>query len=199
MSDLKDIGIFGGTFNPPHMGHYSLAAEAKKEFHLDKVFFVPAYIPPHKEPRNVIDAEHRLEMAKLLINGNPDFILSDFEINRKNVSYTIDTIRHFKTEFPETKIHFLIGSDAFYHIDTWKDSQEVLKLTDFIIFPRAGNTKEMIAKKFGNFTNVVFWAHTGLIHIASTDIRFRIRSGEDCVEELGPKVSAYVKEHKLYK
>jgi nicotinic acid mononucleotide adenylyltransferase len=70
---------------------------------------------------------------------------------------------------------------------------------DFIIFPRAGNTKEMIAKKLGNFTNVVFWAHTGLIHIASTDIRFRIRSGEDCVDELGEKVSGYIKEHKLYK
>jgi len=196
---LKDIGIFGGTFSPPHLGHYQLAVEAKKEFNLDKVFFVPAYIPPHKEPRNVMDAEHRLEMVKLLINGNPDFILSDFEINRKRVSYSIDTLKHFKKEYPETKIHFLIGSDAFYHIDTWKDNQEVLKLTDFIIFPRAGNTKEMITKKFGNFANVVYWAHTGLIHIASTDIRFRIKSGEDCEKELGVKVSNYIKEHKLYK
>ena len=199
MANLKEIGIFGGTFNPPHMGHYSLAMEAQKEFHLDKVFFVPAYIPPHKEPRNVMDAEHRLEMVKLLINGNPDFILSDYEINRKNVSYTIDTIKHFRTEFPDTKIHFLIGSDAFYHVDTWKDSPDVLKLTDFIIFPRAGNTKEMITKKLGSFANVVFWAHTNLIHISSTDIRFRLRSGEDCAEELGAKVAGYIREQKLYR
>ncbi len=199
MANYKNIGIFGGTFNPPHMGHYALAKEAKTEFNLDKVFFVPAYIPPHKEPRNVMDAENRMEMVKLLINGNEDFILSDYEINKKSVSYSIDTIKHFRTEFPEAKIHFLIGSDAFFHIDTWKKSQELVSLIDFIVFPRAGFTKDMIAKKLEKLTNAAFWAHTGLIHISSTDIRFRLRSGEDCTEELGAKVSGYIKEQKLYK
>jgi nicotinate-nucleotide adenylyltransferase len=199
VAEYKNIGIFGGTFNPPHIGHLSLAREAVKEFKLDKVFFIPAYIPPHKEPRNVIDAEHRLQMVKLLINGDKEFEVSDFEINKKNVSYTIDTIRYFKEKFPNTKIHFLIGSDAFFHIDTWKDSGQILSSMDFIVFPRAGNTKEMIEKKLGNYDNVVYWAHTGLIHIASTDIRFRIRSNDDCVDDLGAKVSGYIKEHNLYR
>jgi nicotinate-nucleotide adenylyltransferase len=199
VANFKNIGIFGGTFNPPHMGHFSLAKEAKKEFGLDKVFFVPAFIPPHKEPRNVMDADQRMEMVRLLINGDQDFALSDYEINKRSVSYSIDTIKHFKTEFPEAKIHFLIGSDAFFHIDTWKKSQELVSLIDFIVFPRAGFTKEMISKKLEMLTNVVFWAHTGLIHISSTDIRFRIRSGEDCTEELGKRVSDYINQNKLYK
>ena len=199
MANLKNIGLFGGTFNPPHMGHYSLAKEAKKEFNLDRVFFIPAFIPPHKEPRNVMDAEHRMEMVKLLTSGDPDFVVSDYEINRKSVSYSIETVKHFKTEFPETKIHFLIGSDAFFHIDTWKKSQELVSLIDFIVFPRAGFTKEMIATKLEKLKNVVYWAHTGLIHISSTDIRFRVRSGEDCFNELGEKVGSYVKENGIYK
>ena len=130
-------------------------------------------MPPHKEPRNVIDAEHRMAMVKLLLNGDPGLELCDFEITKKSVSYSIDTVRYFKNEYPSTKIHFLIGSDAFYNIDTWKQSQELMSLIDFIIFPRAGNTKEMIARKFGNLSNVVYWAHTSLIHISSTDIRYR--------------------------
>ncbi|MGD0565699.1 MAG: nicotinate (nicotinamide) nucleotide adenylyltransferase [Candidatus Goldiibacteriota bacterium] len=194
----QNIGIFGGTFNPPHLGHLALAKEAQKEFSLDKIFFIPAFIPPHKEPRNVIDAEHRLAMVKLLINGDSGLFLSDYEIKKRSVSYSIETIRHFKEEYPSSKIHFLIGSDAFYHIDTWKESQELLKIIDFIIFPRAGNTKEMIAKKFGNLSNVVYWAHTSLVHISSTDIRYRLRSGEECSIELGAGVAAYIKENKLY-
>ena len=194
----QNIGLFGGTFNPPHVGHLALAKEAQKEFSLDRIFFIPAFMPPHKEPRNVIDAEHRLAMVKLLINGDSGLILSDYEIKKRSVSYSIETIRHFKEEFPSSKIHFLIGSDAFYHIDTWKESQELLKLIDFIIFPRAGNTKEMITKKYGNLSNVVYWAHTSLVHISSTDIRYRLRSGEDCTVELGAKVAEYIKENKLY-
>jgi nicotinate-nucleotide adenylyltransferase len=194
----QNIGIFGGTFNPPHLGHLALAREALKEFSLEKIFFIPAFMPPHKEPRNVIDAEHRMAMVKLLLEGDAGLELCDFEITKKSVSYYIDTVRYFKNEYPSTKIHFLIGSDAFYNIDTWKQSQELMSLIDFIIFPRAGNTKEMIARKFGNLSNVVYWAHTSLIHISSTDIRYRLRSGDDCAAELGADVAGYIRENKLY-
>jgi nicotinate-nucleotide adenylyltransferase len=199
VANYRNIGLFGGTFNPPHLGHYSLAKEAKKEFNLDKVFFIPAFIPPHKEPRNVIDASHRMEMVKLLLNGDQDMAVSDYEVKKRSVSYSIDTIKYFKSGFPGAKIQFLIGSDAFYNIDTWKGSQELLKLIDFIVFPRAGFTKDMIVKKFGKMTNIVFWAHTGLIHISSTDIRFRIKSGEDCTGELGKKITDYINKNELYR
>ncbi|MCE5300625.1 MAG: nicotinate-nucleotide adenylyltransferase [Spirochaetia bacterium] len=198
-SPEKNIGLFGGTFSPPHLGHLSLAKDALSEFNLDRIFFIPAYIPPHKEPRNVMDAEHRMEMVKLLIEGEPGLILSDFEINRKSVSYTIDTVRHFKSGMPQAKFHFLIGSDAFFHMETWKNYNELINLIDFIVFPRAGFTKEMIAKKYSGAANVVFWAHTGLIRISSTDIRFRLRSGEDCSAELGSRVSGYINEKGLYR
>ena len=193
------IGIFGGTFNPPHAGHYLLAKEAMKEFGLEQIFFVPSYLPPHKEPRNVIDAAHRSNMVKMLIEDEEKLIFSEYEISQKSVSYTVDTLKYFKTEFPNKELFFLIGTDAFYLIDQWKDSAAVLKMAEFIIFPREYYTKEMIDKKFGNIGNAIFWAHTGLIHISSSTIRVKLKSGEECVKELGSKVSEYVKQHGLYK
>jgi len=199
VSEGKDIGLFGGTFNPPHIGHFRLAKAAKKEFGLQKIFFIPSYLPPHKEPRNVLDANHRADMVKLLIEQDQDLIFSDFEISQKTISYSIDTIKYFKSEFPDKKIFFLIGTDAFYLIDMWKDHEQILKMVDFIIFPREYYTKEMIVKKYGNMSNVIYWAHTELIHISSSNLRVKIKNGETCVAELGDKVSEYIKENRLYR
>ncbi|HRU39743.1 MAG TPA: adenylyltransferase/cytidyltransferase family protein, partial [Candidatus Goldiibacteriota bacterium] len=91
----KKYGIFGGTFNPPHIGHLEIAREAVERFGLDMVFFVPSFLPPHKDPRGVIDSSHREKMTRLLIEGNAKFMLSDYEISKKTVYYSIDTIRHF--------------------------------------------------------------------------------------------------------
>jgi len=199
VSEEKNIGLFGGTFNPPHIGHLRLAMAAKKEFRLQKVFFIPSYLPPHKEPRNVLDASHRADMVKLLIEEDQDFVFSDYEIAQKTISYSIDTIKYFKNEFPDKKIFFLIGTDAFYLIDMWKDHEQILKLVDFIIFPREYYTKEMIVKKYGNMANVIYWAHTDLIHISSSNLRVKIRNGEGCTAELGEKVCKYIKENSLYR
>ena len=134
MDKSKKCGIFGGTFNPPHIGHLEIAKEAKARYGLDRVFFVPSFMPPHKDPKGVIDGTHRANMVKLLIEGTHDFVLSEYEISKKTVSYSIDTVRYFETEFPDTKFYFIIGSDAFYAIDTWKESEKILKIIDFIIY-----------------------------------------------------------------
>jgi nicotinate-nucleotide adenylyltransferase len=194
----KSAGIFGGTFNPPHIGHLEIAKEAKARFSLEKVFFVPSFMPPHKDPKAVLDSRHRAEMVKLLIGGTRDLIFSEYELSKKTVSFSIDTIRYFETEFPDTKFYFIIGSDAFYHIDTWKEHEQVIKLIDFIVYERKGLPKEEVMKKFPGRENI-FWIENRYIHLSSSDIRAKIKDGVNCTEELGAKVNKYIEQNQLYR
>jgi nicotinate-nucleotide adenylyltransferase len=194
----KKYGIFGGTFNPPHIGHLEIAKEAKARFGLDRVFFVPSFMPPHKDPKGVVDGVHRANMVKLLIEGAPDLVISEYEISKKTVSYSIDTIRFFETEFPDTKFYFIAGSDAFYSIDTWKESKKVLKIIDFIIYERKGTPKAEISKKFPDLKNI-FWIENRYINLSSSDIRKQMQTGVNETEDLGSKVYKYIEENHLYK
>jgi nicotinate-nucleotide adenylyltransferase len=194
----RKYGIFGGTFNPPHIGHLDIAKEAKARYGLDRVFFVPSFMPPHKNPKALIDGPHRANMVKLLIEGTPDLILSEYELSKKTISYSVDTIKFFETEFPGTKFYFIIGSDAFYYIDTWKEYEKVVKIIDFIIYERRGFLKERIIQKFPRFSNI-FWIENRHINISSSDIRTQMHGGANEIEDLGTKVYNYIEEHKLYK
>lgn len=198
MDKHKKCGIFGGTFNPPHIGHLDIAKEAKLRYGLDRVFFVPSFIPPHKDPKAVIDGAHRANMVKLLIESAPDFLLSEYEISKKTVSYSIDTIRFFETEFPDTKFYFIIGSDAFFYMDTWKEYEKVLKIIDFIIYERKGFLKEKINKKFPGLENL-YWIENRYINLSSSDIRLQMRGGVNEVEDLGAKVYQYIEKNQLYR
>lgn len=198
MFKTKKTGIFGGTFNPPHIGHLEIAKEAGSRYMLDNVIFVPSYMPPHKDPRAVLDGAHRANMVKLLIEGSSNLIFSDYELSKKTVSYSIDTIKYFETEFPGEKFYFIIGSDAFYGIDTWKEHEQVLKLIDFIVYERKGSPREKVMKKFQHLNNI-FWIENRYINLSSSDIRAEIRDGVNPVEETGEKVHGYIEEYKLYK
>ena len=198
MDKNKRSGIFGGTFNPPHIGHLEIAREAKARFGLDRVFFVPSFMPPHKDPKSVVDGTHRANMVKLLIDGAPDLVLSEYEISKKNVSYSIDTVRFFETEFPDTKFYFIIGSDAFYAIDTWKESGKIQKIIDFIIYERKGTPKAKISEKFPDLRNIS-WIENRYINLSSSDIRKQMHTGVNETEDLGSRVYKYIEEHQLYK
>ena len=198
MDKNKKCGIFGGTFNPPHIGHLEIAKEAKARFGLDRVFFVPSFMPPHKDPVDVVDGGHRANMVKLLIEGAADFVLSEYELSKKTVSYSIDTVRFFETEFPGTKFYFIIGSDAFYYIDTWKENEKLLKIIDFIIYERKGTPKAEISGKFPDLKNI-FWIENRYINLSSSDIRKQMHEGMNETEDLGSRVYKYIEEHKLYK
>jgi nicotinate-nucleotide adenylyltransferase len=197
VNKTKNTGIFGGTFNPPHIGHLDIAKEARARLNLEKVFFVPAFLPPHKDPKAILDVKHRAAMVKLLIQGDNGLVFSDYELSRKTVSYSIDTIRYFETEFPESKFFFIIGSDAFYYIDTWKESGEVLRLIDFIVYERKGFPKEKVIKKLHPLANMS-WIENRYINMSSSDIRVKIRDGVNCVEEVGDRVNKYILENRLY-
>jgi nicotinate-nucleotide adenylyltransferase len=140
---LKHIGLFGGTFNPIHLGHVRVIREVKSGFDLDEILIIPTALPPHKKSENVIDAKDRLEMIRLAFSNDPDYVISDVELKRSGPSYTIDTVRYFTTMFPEsTKLYLIMGLDAFLEIDTWKSYKELFLLIPFIVMFRKFGAKD---------------------------------------------------------
>jgi nicotinate-nucleotide adenylyltransferase len=194
----KKTGIFGGTFNPPHVGHFLLAMDVKKQFGLDRIFFVPSNIPPHKQKDTVVGAVYREEMVKALISHEPNFVLSNYETSKEGISYSIDTIKYFLSEFPDRKFYFITGSDSFYYIDSWKDSSRILELIEFIVFVRKDFPKEKVISKFPDIKNI-HWADLRLIDIAASDLRERIKNGENVREEVGRDVWEYIEKNNLYR
>ncbi len=131
------IGLFGGTFNPIHRGHLRAALEVKKSFNLDQVFLIPAALPPHKTPGAVANADDRLKMIRLAIEGHSGITVSDVELNRPGTSYTIDTVYHFKRTFvDDSRIYLIMGLDAFLEINSWKSHAELLEQITFIVMAR---------------------------------------------------------------
>ena len=136
------IGIFGGTFDPIHMGHLRVAEEIKEIFSLEKIYFVPGGIPPHKRRQGITSAEERLQMVRTALKGNKFFRASEIETKRKGPSYTIDTLKAFEKRFEE--LYFLIGIDAFSQIDTWHRYRELFYHTNFIVMTRPSGKKQTI-------------------------------------------------------
>jgi len=131
------IGLFGGTYNPIHLGHLRAAVEVQEGFSLDKIYLIPCAIPPHTKSGHVAGAQERYEMARIATVNTPGFLASDVELKRSGPSYTIDTVIYFKSVLPkDTKLYFILGLDAFLEIDTWKSYMDLFPLIPFIILTR---------------------------------------------------------------
>ena len=131
------IGLFGGTFNPVHLGHLQVAREVKKGFGMDRIYLIPAAIPPHKEPGGVADAGVRMKMMRLAVEESPDLTVSDVELVRSGPSYTIDTVCYYKSILPEkTELYLIMGLDAFLEIDAWESYLELFLLVPMIVMSR---------------------------------------------------------------
>jgi nicotinate-nucleotide adenylyltransferase len=133
------IGLFGGTFNPIHNGHLQTVVEVRLAFSLERVVLIPAAVPPHKPASGIAGAEDRMAMARLAVAGSAGLSVSDVEIQRRGVSYSIDTVSHFQeTLAPEAGLCFIVGLDAFLEIDTWKAHEALLEKVPFIVMTRPG-------------------------------------------------------------
>jgi len=131
------FGLFGGTFNPVHLGHLRAALEVKEGFELSKIFLIPAALPPHKIPGDVVDAGDRLHMLNLAVEDKAGFSVSDIELKRSGPSYTIDSVKYFKSTLPEkSQIYLVMGLDAFLEIDSWKSYEELLQQVSIIVINR---------------------------------------------------------------
>lgn len=135
----KRVGLFGGTFNPIHLGHLRAVQKAAEGFALDRVYLIPSAVPPHKALEGIAQAEDRLEMTRLAVSDDPGLRVSDVELKRSGPSYTIDTVHHFRSVLPgDTEFCFIIGLDAFLEIDLWKSYRELFERIPFIVMIRPG-------------------------------------------------------------
>jgi nicotinate-nucleotide adenylyltransferase len=149
---MKKIGIFGGTFNPPHAGHLIVAESVCEQLKLDKLFFVPSYISPHKKRGEDKLALHRARMVRLAIRSNPRFAFSDMEVKRKGMSFTYETVEAFYRNYPGCKLFLIIGADNFSEFYTWKDPGRILDLASLVVMNRplhkSGNAGKNIIKGY---------------------------------------------------
>ncbi|MET0609648.1 MAG: nicotinate-nucleotide adenylyltransferase [Pseudomonas caspiana] len=187
------IGIYGGTFNPIHLGHLSLAQTALESLDLDQVVFVPAGIPPLKGTDNLVNAEHRLHMVQLATAGNPCFSISDFEICRLQKSFTLDTVRHLVQQFPDgSEFFFILGDDCVANLHHWKGIDE---LRERVTFARARRTGSHVPAP----TTALLTIEMPLLDISSTQVRQRLNTGKPVDDLTPPSVAHYIQQHHLYR
>jgi nicotinate-nucleotide adenylyltransferase len=190
------LGIFGGTFNPIHLGHLIIAQESLYQFKLDRIIFVPAAMPPHKSKRDIAIAHHRLRMVKLAIAGNPQFAISDIELKRKDKSYTIETIKTLQNKYrPQTELNFIIGLDALLEFFTWKDASELLELCWFLVAPRKGFEINLLDTRIKHRMRLIDMEP---VNISASEIRKRIRLHSPIRYYLPEKVYKYLIESSVY-
>ncbi len=196
MNPNRKIGILGGTFDPIHIGHLVLAEQVREKFQLERVIFIPSASPPHKTEQELSLADDRFEMTKLALEGNPFFFVSDIELKREGLSYTVETLRELKELYKNSEIYFLTGSDVLNEITTWKDPEEIYKLAKIVIGVRPEFDKFDPENHFAKKSIIV--NITG-IDISSTQIREKVKRGETIKYLVPPKVEEYIKSRNLYK
>ncbi|RMH33506.1 MAG: nicotinate-nucleotide adenylyltransferase [Nitrospirae bacterium] len=217
------IGLFGGTFNPIHRCHLTVAEEVQARLTLDQIIFIPAGDPPHKPSGELAPATHRLEMVKRAIENHPTFRVSDIEIRSPRPSYTIDTITYFKNADPATDWFFVVGLDAFLEFSSWKQASDLLALCHFVVCSRPGSAFETLsslpilppipredlrALDTGAQTilsiplSPTTWLYLLALPpcpISASQIRAAIRENRSVTEWLPPQVESYIIKAKLYR
>ena len=195
----RRLGIMGGTFDPIHYGHLVAAEEARWQFRLDEVRFVPTG-QPWQKPEGVSDADQRFRMVVLATAANPAFSVSRVEIDRPGSTYTVDTLRRLRAELGgAAELFFITGADAILQILTWKDPAEVLALAELIVATRPGYDLASLEAHLPAATGRVHAMRIPALAISSTDIRARVAAGAPIRYLVPEEVRRYVAEHGLYR
>jgi len=194
---VQKIGLFGGTFDPVHTGHLILAEFIREAAGLSKIYFIPTKIHPLKNNRHIQTAQHRLKMLEMATGDNPDFLISDFELQQPGTSYTIDTVKSFRQQYPPDnfELYFLVGADNLDQFHLWKQPDELVKLCQFILFGRPGYE---ISAGANSYASTFRFIEAPLLEISSTEIRKRVRQGLSIRYLVPPGVEDYIKKHTLY-
>ena len=208
----QTIALFGGTFDPIHIGHINMAKECLAQCKLDTLYFMPCAIPAHKAAPNISDS-HRINMLKLAIKPYPYFGLDLRELTRQGPSYSLLSLQELRAEHPDAAILFLMGMDSFNNLDKWYQWQEIIKLCHIVVYQRPGQTcaaqsKLLTYKQHAQITNSneltrftagkLFFLQGKEIAAASSAIRRNLKTAPQKTELLSPEVSQYIKEHRLY-
>lgn len=189
---MTRIGLFGGSFDPIHNGHILSSLAIKEKRDLEKIIFIPCHISPHKLEGGHSSPEDRMNLVNLAISNIPYFEVSDYEIEKGEISFTIDTVRHFKEMYEE--IDLIIGYDNLLVFDEWKDPDELVKLVNLVVLKR----KTDLGEKMNRFFAYANFVDTPVIPISSTEIRERIRKLLPVNYFVPDKVLTYIKNNNLY-
>ena len=195
------IGVFGGTFDPPHIGHQILAAEALEQLELDQVFWLPTPFPPHKKLNKITPLIHRLRMVELVVNGDPKFILSRVDIDRKPPHYAVDTMALLHNQAPDDDFYYLMGLDSLNDLLTWHRPTDFIDLCQGIgVMLRKGEVSETskLKSEISGIEAKLHYLKTPIIEISASDIRLRTGSGKQFRYFVPEKVYRYIVENQLY-
>jgi len=202
---MERLAIMGGSFDPIHMGHLRMAYAVQRQLEFDKVVFLPAYIPPHKQTRSDFAAwEDRLAMVQIAVQNYADFVVSSLEFDRGGISYTYDTVNFLQELWPDAEIYLIIGEDSLTQLFTWYKVQDLLRLVHFVAAERPGYEGEegvaRLTKAYGS------WAAEKIIHaevpetaVSSTEIRKRLREDKPIRGMVPMAVERYIYERGLYR
>ena len=198
-------GIYGGSFDPVHYGHLLLAETCRQEAGLDRVIFVPSGQSPHKQKQDRLSGELRAQMLEMAIAGTEEFLLSRFEIERNTISYTIDTLRHFKETLFDAELFLLVGADMYYDLPNWRSAQEILKIAVPVGVHRPGFPPphvEVLSELVDNDRLNLFREYIvqmQLVDFSATRIRNHCATGKSIRFQTPRPVEAFIKSHGLYR
>jgi nicotinate-nucleotide adenylyltransferase len=199
---MQTIGIFGGTFDPPHLGHLILAAEAHAQLDLGRLLWVLTPDPPHKQGQSIAPLKHRLAMVRLAIDGNPQFEISTVDMDRPGPHYAVDTVKIISEQNPGANLIYLMGGDSLRDLPLWHKPADFLTACNFIgVMRRPGKTIDLPALEniFPGLTAKVRFVEAPLLDIAAHEIRARVAGGKPFRYFLPPGVYAYIVAHNLYR
>jgi nicotinate-nucleotide adenylyltransferase len=195
------LGLFGGTFDPPHLGHLVVAQEAVERLSLDRLVFLVAGLPPHKVGEALSPPRIRLEMTAAAVAGNRSFEVSDLELGREGPSYTVDTLRYFRSIHSDAEIFFILGADQLAEFHEWQEPDEVATLSTVVAVSRSGVDPDQVQPvKFPSGKSLDF-VHLGVprVDISSSEIRARVREGKSVRYLVPEDVTRIIETHCLYR
>lgn len=198
----EKIGVFGGTFDPPHLGHLILAAEALDQLELSRILWVLTPVPPHKLDQTITALEHRLAMTRLMLDDYPKFELSRAEIDRPGPHFMLDTVKAIKNQFPDAELLLLMGGDSLRDLRTWYHPAELMSSCQGLgVMRRPHDTIDLndLERILPGISNKVLFVDTPLLEISSRDIRRRVSSGRAFRHYLISSVFDYIQTQNLYR
>ncbi len=203
----RRVGLFGGSFDPIHIGHLFLAEQCREMLNLDEVRFMPTFISPLKQGAASVDPKQRLEMVQLAINGNGAFVCDDREVRRGGVSYTVDTVAELQAEFPKSTFILLMGADSVKDLPRWKDVSRLLSLVEFAAIARGGVGEPdwsglagiLTAEEAASLRTRTQTVRVPALDISSTSLRTRVSSDRSIRYLVPSAVETYIRQNRLYR
>jgi len=206
MAQTRSLGLLGGTFNPPHLGHVAVALHARADLALERVLLMPVHTPPHKTPGADPGPEHRLRMCELAASGVSGLAACGLEVKRGGASYTVDTLKAINAKHPDARLTFIVGADTALTLASWQEPEGLLELARIAVAMRSGSSRDEVLQALGALGAPGLRAQSEArflemdpIEVSSSMVRERVAREEPIEELVGPAVAGYIAEHGLYR